>query len=172
MILESWYLDIASISLTRLHLLNSNVQFQHPMQLSKVLHKQLCLPELFQQAFHLFQGAPMHFVGWTPPPMLESNWCLTRTQEAKCTNKGRVTCFICCTWAWSSSHSNSAFLFTLSRAFFSFHFCLACGLLKIWTFIVWWFCCLGPPTWVEGRPNLPTSCKAHVSCPNVDKVAI
>ncbi len=34
-----------------------------PMQLSKALHKQVCLLKLLQQGFHLFQGAPMHFVG-------------------------------------------------------------------------------------------------------------
>jgi hypothetical protein len=29
-------------------------------------------------------------------------------------------------------------------------------LLKIQAFTAWWFCCLGPLTWVEGRPYLPT----------------
>ncbi len=36
---------------------------KRPMQLSEVLHRQLCLPKLRQQGFHPFQGAPMHFVG-------------------------------------------------------------------------------------------------------------
>ncbi len=36
---------------------------EHPMQLSKALHKQLCLLELSQQGSRPFQGAPMHFVG-------------------------------------------------------------------------------------------------------------
>jgi hypothetical protein len=58
-----------------------------------------------------------------------------KISEAKRTNKGRLTCSICCAWAWSSSHCNSAFFFTLLRAFFSFRFYLACGLLKIRAFI-------------------------------------
>jgi hypothetical protein len=65
-----------------------------------------------------------------------------KISKAKRTNKGRLTCSICYTWAWSSSHSNSTFFFTLLKAFFSFRFCLACGLLKIWAFIAWWFCYL------------------------------
>jgi hypothetical protein len=77
--------------------------------------------------------------------------------EVKSTNKGRLTCSICCTWVLSSSHSKSIFFFTQSRAFFSFHFCLTCGLLKIQAFTTWWFCYLGPPTRVEERPYLPTS---------------
>jgi hypothetical protein len=32
------------------------------MQLLEVLRRQLCLPELPQQGFHPFQGAPIHFV--------------------------------------------------------------------------------------------------------------
>jgi hypothetical protein len=36
---------------------------EHPMQVSKALHKQLYLPELSQQGSHPFQGVPMHFVG-------------------------------------------------------------------------------------------------------------
>jgi hypothetical protein len=35
-------------------------------------------------------------------------------------------------------------------------------LFKIQTFITWWFCCLGPPTWVKGRPYLLTSMQKHV----------
>jgi hypothetical protein len=126
-----------------------------PCNFQRLLHKQLCLLELFQQGSRPFQGVPMHFVGWTPPPMLESQWC-PKILEAKCTNKGRLTHSICCAWAWSSSDSNFAFFFTLPKAFFSFRFCLACGLLKIRTFITWWFYCLGPPTRIEGQPNLPT----------------
>jgi hypothetical protein len=33
-------------------------------------------------------------------------------------------------------------------------------LLKIWAFIAWWFCCLGPPTQVEGQPDLPSSMRS------------
>ncbi len=60
-----------------------------------------------------------------------------KISEVKSTNKGHLTCSIYYTWAWSSSHFNSAFFFTLSRAFFSFYFCLACGLFKIRAFITW-----------------------------------
>ncbi len=131
--------------------------FEHPMQLSKALHRQLCLPKLFQQGFCPSQGAPMHFVGWTPNPHVGIPMMLNKILKLKCTNKGRLTCSIFCAWAWSSSHSNFTFFFTISRAFFSLCFCLACKLLKIRAFIAWWFCCLGPPTWVEGWPYLPTS---------------
>ncbi len=58
-----------------------------------------------------------------------------KISKVKCTNKSHLTCSICCAWAWSSSHFNSTFFFTLLRAFFSFHFSLACGLFKIRTFI-------------------------------------
>jgi hypothetical protein len=54
---------------------------EHPMQVSKALHKQIYLPELFQRGFHPFQSMPMHFMGWTPPPMLESQWCPTRSRR-------------------------------------------------------------------------------------------
>ncbi len=128
-----------------------------PMQLLKALHKQLYLLELSQQGFRPFQGMSMHFVGWTPTPHAEIPMIPNKILEAKCTSKGRLTCSICYTWAWSSSHFNSIFFFTLSIAFFSFYFCLACGLLKIWMFIARWFCCLGPLTQIEGRPYLPTS---------------
>ncbi len=71
---------------------------KRPMQLSEVLHKQLCLPKLLQQGFHPFQGAPMHFVGRTTPhariPMMPNN-----ILEVKHTNKGHLTYGICYTWA-------------------------------------------------------------------------
>ncbi len=54
---------------------------KRPMQVSKVLHKQLYLPKLSQHGYRPFQGVPMHFVGWTPPPMLESQWCTTRSRR-------------------------------------------------------------------------------------------
>jgi hypothetical protein len=95
-----------------------------------------------------------------------------KISEAKRTNKGHLTCSIYCTWAWSSSHFNSTFFFTLSRAFFPFCFCLACGLLKIQAFITWWFCCLGPPTQEKDDQICLPTCEARVCCPNVDKVAI
>ncbi len=63
---------------------------------------------------------------------------------------------ICCIWAWSSSHFNFIF-FTHSRVFFSFHFCLACGVFKIWTFIKSWSYCLAPSkmsTWTPWFPGL------------------
>ncbi len=56
---------------------------EHPMQLSKALHKQLYLPDLFQQGPHPFQSVPMHFVGWTPFPMPESQWCPTWFRKLK-----------------------------------------------------------------------------------------
>ncbi len=73
MIFEWWYFDIALIFFVQLHLMDSNVQFQAPMQLWKVLHRQLCLFKLLQQGYNLFQAASMHFVGWTPPPMPNAN---------------------------------------------------------------------------------------------------
>jgi hypothetical protein len=87
-------------------------------------------------------------------------WCPIRSRRLNVLIKAILTCSICCAWAWSSSHFNSSFFFILSKAFFSFRFCLACELLKIQMFIVWWFCCLGPPTQVEGRLDLPTSMRS------------
>ncbi len=107
------------------------------MQVSKALRKQLYLPELSQQGCCPFQGVPMHFCGMNPTPHVGIPMMPNKISEAKRTNKGRLTCSICCTWAWSSSHSNYAFFFTLLRAFFSFHFCFACRLLKIRAFIAW-----------------------------------
>jgi hypothetical protein len=90
---------------------------KHPMQLSKAFHKQLCLPKLPQQDFRPFKLRPR--ILWDEPhphariPMMPNN-----ISEAKRTNKGRLTCSICCAWAWSSSHFNFAFFFTLLRGFF------------------------------------------------------
>ncbi len=47
--------------------------FKHPMQLSKALYKHLCLPKLFQQCFHSFQGTPVHFVDECHPTCRNSN---------------------------------------------------------------------------------------------------
>jgi hypothetical protein len=54
---------------------------KRPMQVSKALHKQFYLLQLSQQGSHPFQSVPMHFMGWTPPPMLESQWCPTRSRR-------------------------------------------------------------------------------------------
>ncbi len=132
---------------------------KRPMQFSKVLCKQLCFPNCFKKVFVLFKVHPCTLWDESHPPtrvLMMPN----KISKVKCTNKGHLTYSICCAWAWSSSHSNSTFFFIQSRAFFSFHFFLACELLKIQTFIARWFCCFGPPTRVEGWPNLPTSMRS------------
>ncbi len=71
------------------------------------------------------------------------------------TNKGRQTSSKPCVSIWSWSHLT--FFFDRLIAFFLFHLCRDCELLKIREFMEWWFCYLGPPTWVDGQPYLPTS---------------
>jgi len=113
-------------------------------------------PNWLNKVFVLFKAHPCTL--WDEPhPHARIPMMPNKISEAKRTNKGHLTYSICCASAWSSSHSNFAFFFILSRALFSFCFCLACGLLKIWVFIAWWFYCLSSPTWIEGWPNLPTS---------------
>jgi hypothetical protein len=73
--------------------------------------------------------------GMNPTPHVGILMMPNKISEAKHTNKGHLTYSICCTWAWSSSHSNSIFFFIQSRVFFSLCFCLACGLFKIQGFI-------------------------------------
>jgi hypothetical protein len=51
--------------------------------------------------------------------------------EAKHINHGYRTSCICCAWVWNSSHLDLVYLFTQSKAFFSFHFYFACGLFNI-----------------------------------------
>jgi hypothetical protein len=58
-------------------------------------------------------------------PMMPNN-----ISKVKCTNKGHLTCSICCAWAWSSSHFNSTFFFTLSRPFFHSTLALHVGCSK------------------------------------------
>jgi hypothetical protein len=65
-----------------------------------------------------------------PHPHAKIPMMFNKSSKAKHTNKGYLTYSICYVWAWGSSHSNFAFFFTLSKALFSFRFCLTCGLLK------------------------------------------
>ncbi len=103
----------------------------------------------FNKVFIFFKVRPC--ILWDEPtthveiPMMPNN-----ISEVKHTNKGHLTCGICCAWAWSSSHFNSTFYFTWSTAFFSFHVYLTCGLFKIQAFIEPWSCWLGPPWWIDG----------------------
>ncbi len=131
MILESWYLDIASISLTWLRLLDSNVQFRTPHATFKGFAQATLLAPIVSTRFSSFSRRAHVVCGRNPTPHAGIPMMPNKISEVKCTNKGCLTYSICCTWAWSSSHSNSAFFFTLSGAFFSFCFCLACGLFKI-----------------------------------------
>jgi len=127
-----------------------------PCNFQKLCISNSTCPNCLNKVFILFKVRSCTLWDEPHPPCRNPNDA-NKILEAKHTNKGCLICSICCAWAWSSFHSNSVFFFTLSRAFFSFHFCLACGLLKIRMFIAWWFCCLGPPTRIEGQPDLPTS---------------
>jgi hypothetical protein len=127
MISESWYLILHPFLWLSCIYWTPMSNSKHPVQLSNALHKQLCLLELFQQGSRPSQGAPMHFVGWTPPPMRESQWCPTRFQRLKRTNKGHLTYSICYTWVWSSFHFNFVFFFTWSKTFFHSTFALHVG---------------------------------------------
>ncbi len=153
-------------------LLDSNVEFWTPHATFKGFAHAIMLARIVSTRFSSFSKSTHALCGMNPTPHVKIPMMPNKISKAKHTNKGHLTYSICCIWAWSSSHSNSIFFFTLSKAFFSFHFCLACELLKIWTFIAWWFCSLGPPTWVEWWTNLPTFMRTHDCCPNVDKVTI
>ncbi len=84
---KSWYLDITSISLVWLHLLDSNVQCQAPHALR----------------------------GMNPTPHAIISMMPNNISEVKRTNKGCLTYGICCAWAWSSYHFNSIFFFHLIK---------------------------------------------------------
>jgi hypothetical protein len=76
--------------------------------------------------------------------------------KAKHTNKRHLTYGICCAWVWSSSHFYFILFYTQSKAFFSFCFSLACGLLKLRAFIEPWSYCLDSLGWVDGSFDFPT----------------
>jgi len=160
LILESWYLDIASISFPQLCLLDSNVKFW----MAHAIFKRFALATMFARIVSTrllsFSRYTHALCGMNPTPHVGIPMMPNKISKAKHTNKGHLTYSICCTEAWNSSHFNSTLFFTQSRVFFSFCFCLACGLFKIRRFITQWFCCLGPRTWIEGRPNLPTSMRS------------
>ncbi len=161
-----------------IHFLNSVVfiGLQCPILSAPCKFQRFCInnptcPNCLNKVLILFKACPC--ILWDEPhPHARIPMMPNKISEAKRTNKGHLTCSIYCTWAWSSSHFNSTFFFTLSRAFFPFCFCLACGLLKIQAFITWWFCCLGPPTQEKDDQICLPTCEARVCCPNVDKVAI
>ncbi len=157
MISKSWYLDIASISLTWFRLLDFNVQFWAPHASFKGFAWAILLAQIVSTRLSSFSRRAHALCGMNPTPHAGISMMPNKISKVKRTDKGHLTYSICCAWAWSSSHSNSTFFFTLLIAFFSFCFCFTCGLFKIRTFIAWWFCCLGPPTRVEGRPDLPSS---------------
>ncbi len=84
------------------------------------------------------------FCGMNRTPHARIPMMPNKISRAIHTNKGHLTYSIFCAWAWSSSHSNFVFFFTLSKAFFRFR--LACGLFKIQTLITQLFSHLGPST--------------------------
>ncbi len=110
------------------------IGFQCPIPSAPCNFQRLCIsnytcPNCLNEVFILFKPCPCTL--WDEPtphagiPMMPN-----KISEVKHTNKGHLTCSICCAWVWSPSHFNSAFFFTLSRAFFSFHFCLTCGVAQ------------------------------------------
>ncbi len=111
MISESWYLDIASISLTRLHLLDSNLQFWTPHATFKGLAQAILLAWIVSTKFSSFSRCAHALCGMNPTPHVKIPMIPNKISKAKCTNKGRLTYSICCAWAWSSSHSNFVFCF-------------------------------------------------------------
>ncbi len=141
-----------------------SVALQCPIPSAPCKFQKLCIATLLawivSTRFLSFSKCAHALCGMNPTPNVGIPMMPNKISEAKCTNKGHLTCSICYVRAWNSSHSNYVFFFTLSRALFSFYFCLARGLLKIQAFIAWWFYCLGPPTWIEGRPDLPTSMRS------------
>ncbi len=111
------------------------IGFQCPSLSALCNFQRLCIsnlvcPNCLNKVFILFKACPCTL--WDEPnPHAGIPMVPNKILEAKCTNKGHLTYSICCAWVWSSSHSNCAFFFILSRAFFSFCFCLVYGLLKI-----------------------------------------
>jgi hypothetical protein len=93
--------------------------------------------------------------GMSPIPHVRMPMMFNNMLRVNHTNKGCCTSCICCTWVWSSSHLYFAFVFTQSKAFFSFLFCLACRLFKIKTFIEVWSCHLRHPRRIDGCQDLP-----------------
>ncbi len=93
--------------------------------------------------------------GMNPNPHAKMSMMFNNMLDIKLINKGSCTSCICCIRVWNLSHLNSTFFFNRSRAFFSFYFCFACELLKIWTSIKVWSCHLGPLRWIYGHLNLP-----------------
>ncbi len=127
-----------------IHFLNSVVfiGLQCPILSAPCKFQRFCInnpttcPNCLNKVLILFKACPC--ILWDEPhPHARIPMMPNKISKAKRTNKGHLTCSIYCTWAWSSSHFNSTFFFTLSRAFFPFCFCLACGLLKIQAFITW-----------------------------------
>jgi hypothetical protein len=100
------------------------------MQLSKVLHRQLCLFELPQQGFHPFQNTHHALCGMNPTPHAGIPMMPNNILKAKHTNKGCLTCGICCTWAWNSSHFNFIFFSLNQGPFFHSTFALHPGCSK------------------------------------------
>ncbi len=89
-----------------------------------------------------------------PTPQARMLMMPNNMSEVKQKNKGCYTSCICYAWLWNSFHWDSTFFFIRSKAFFSFLFCLACGLFKIQTFVEVWSCCPKPSRWIYGYPNL------------------
>ncbi len=106
-------------------------------------------PNCLNKLSILFKAHPCTL--WDEPqPHAKIQVMPNNISKAKRTNKRHLTCGICYAWAWSSSHFYFIFFCTWSKAFFSFFFSLACGLLKIQTFKKPWSYCLGSPRWVDG----------------------
>ncbi len=110
--------------------------FERPMQLSKSFAYATLLARIVSTRFSSFSRHAHAFCGMNPTFHARIPMMPNKILEVKCTNKGCLTCSICCAWAWSSSHSNFGFFFILLIILFSFHFCLACGLLKIRAFFL------------------------------------
>jgi hypothetical protein len=126
--------------------------FEHPMQLWKVLHRQLYLLKLLQEDCS-FSSCAHVLCGMNPTPCVKMPM-MPNMLEVKHINKGYYTSCICCTWVWSLPHLDSTFFFTQSKAFF-IPFLFYMQVAQIQTFIEVWSCCLRPLWQIDGCPNLP-----------------
>ncbi len=109
---KSWYLDITFISLAWLHLLDFNVQCQTPHATFKGFTYACLLVRIASTRFSFFSRCAHALCGVNPTPHAKIPMMPNNILLVKHTNKGCLTCGICCVWAWSSYHFNSTFFFT------------------------------------------------------------
>jgi hypothetical protein len=88
--------------------------------------------------------------GINPAPHISMPMIPNNLLETNLTNKGRCTSLRPCASIWNQFDLTSTLFFDQSIVFFVFHVRRDCELLKIWEFMEWWFCYLGPPTWIDG----------------------